>query len=86
MVGDCNFLALNEENALVGIGPHFIQTLDMVLSTQLNVVAGLGKVIVRVHGHHVWGKYFLISTCDFQVSVSTVGHEQKPVPGVCCCF
>src|SRR5580692_11243192 len=80
----CNryLFMLNEEYALVGLRPHAIEALHLVLSSRHSSDSSLMEMVHGVHAHHLRDKNLLVAPSDLQVTVAAVGLEEKPMSGV----
>jgi hypothetical protein len=81
MVCNRHLFMLDEEDTLVGLRPHAIQALDLVLPPHYGLDASLVEVVDRVHAHHIWRENLLVPPGDLQVTVTAIRLEEKPMPG-----
>src|SRR5215469_424431 len=82
MVCDRDFFSLNKEDALIGLRPHPIQTLNLVLSPQHCLIACLAEVVNGIHTHHLGCKNLLETPREFERPMSGVSLQHEPMPWI----
>jgi hypothetical protein len=82
VVRNRNLLVFGKEDALIGLRPHVVQTLDLFLPSKIGGSATGMEMINRIWHHHFRRKDFLVATGNFQETMPVKRLKEKPMPWV----
>jgi hypothetical protein len=82
VVGDSNLFIFGKEDALVGLGPHMIEVLDVFLPLEISGGASGVEMINWIWHHHVRSKNLLIAAGHLQEAVPIICLKEKPMPRI----
>src|SRR5262249_21285831 len=82
VVRNGNLFVFGKEDALVGLRPHVVQVLNVILSPKIGRSASSVEMIDRIWHHHFRRKNFFVAARNLQETVPVIRLEKKLMPWV----